>query len=376
MYSMRNYLLAMLTATVALPVLAAPAAVRDVRSVDDNTVARESSIAIPLTSWPVDTKSFIAQRMAGTGQLKAATDRATVYRPIAVCRLIDTRGLPAAISVAGPLAPGSSTMINSAGFCGIPGTGVAGLSVSFHVWNHTVNNGGYISFLQQDVSTVPTPPGVNAVFNEGSTWTAATANVSLPDDSGNFKIYIANSSVDVIVDVNGYYQDLDFVDTGSQELDIHGIVSAGAGSKVFEVTNEGNGAALAASNLGGGPAFRIDLGSFAVSGAGIGSGTTAFIMEVNKALFGSGGNLCSGQPSIAVIDHPMLNGDSSALLLITAREGAPASIGTAPAGYAGPVAAVYLGGGSCAPNHWAVRDKTGASLVNHSQYSVFIIKAQ
>jgi hypothetical protein len=331
-------------------------------------------MSVPLKSWPVDTKSFIEQHTAAAskGNLKAATDRATVYRPIPVCRLIDTRGFPAFITIPGPLLAGSNTNVNTNGACGIPGAGVAGLSVAVTVANMTPNNGGFITLLQQGAPV----NGVTAVFNTGATWTASTSNISIPDDSGNFMIHIDQSNVQVIIDVNGYYQDLDFVDTGSQELDIHGIVSAGPGSKVFEVTNEGDGAALAASNLGGGPAFRIDSGSFAVAGAGIGSGTTAFVMEVNTALFGSGGNLCSGQPSIAVIDHPMLNGDPSALLLITAREGAPASIGTAPAGSAGPVAAVYLGGASCAPNHWAVRDKTGASLVNHSQYSVFIIKAQ
>jgi len=40
---------------------------------------------------------------------------------------------------------------------------------------------------------------------------------------------------------------------------------------------------------------------------------------------------------------------------------------------------VYIASGQCSPdaaNHWAIRDKSGASLVNRSQYSVFIIKAQ
>ena len=334
------------------------------------------AMTIPLRSWPVDVQSFVAQhRATAKGSLKAATDRATVYRPVPVCRLIDTRGNPAFFTLAGPLAPGS-TNIPAAGRCGIPSTGVAGISLSFHVLNLTVNNGGFIAFLQQGAPV----NGTNAVFNPGAMWTAATANVSIPNDSGNFAIFIAQSTVHVIVDVNGYYQDMDFVDVGTQELDISGNVDGG---DVFEALNTGTGSALAGTNFGTGPALRIGGGSFAVAGAGIGSGTTAFIFEVDTAAFGSGGNLCGGVPSIAVIDHPMLNGDPNAMVLITARENAPSSLGPAfpaPSASGGAVSAFYLSGGICsaaaATNHWAVRDKSGEALVNVSQYSVFIIKAQ
>jgi hypothetical protein len=371
-----EYLIALTFAAIALPVFAAS---RDVVARPSAGTASQAGrfMAVPLKSWPVDTQSFIAEHAKSTAgaNLKAASDRATVYRPVAVCRLVDTRGFPAAISITGPLAADSTTNVNAAGLCGIPSTGVAGISISFHVRNATVNNGGFIAFLQQGAPIA----GVNAVFNPGAIWTATTANISLPDDSGNFEIYIAQSSVDVIVDVNGYYQDLDNVDIGTQELDIVGNVAAPDGD-AFEVSNLGAGGALAASNFGGGSAFRINSGSFAVSGAGIGSGTTAFILEVNTTPFGAGGNLCGGQPSFVVIDHPMLNGDPNALVLVTPRERTPTSLGTlAPNGSPGPIAAVYLAAGSCSPdaaNHWAIRDKTGSSLVNLSQFSVFIIKSQ
>jgi hypothetical protein len=328
-------------------------------------------IAVPLKSWPVDAKSFIGAFDKGnTGNLKAASDRATVYRPIPVCRLVDTRGFPAAVTIVGPRAPNSTTNVNAAGACGIPNSGVAGLSISFHVRNATVNNGGFIAFLQQGAPIA----GVNAVFNFGTIWTATTANISLPDDSGNFEIYVAQSTIDVIVDVNGYYQDLDNVDVGDQNL---GIVGNTPGT-TFEVTNVGSGTALSAINFAG-PALKI-TGSFAVSGAGIDSGTAAFILEVDTTPFGSGGNVCGGHPSIAVVSNPMLDNDPSAMVLVTPREGAPSSLATpAPSGSAGPVAAVFLGSGSCAPtdaaNHWAIRDKSGAALVNLSQYSVLVIKS-
>src|SRR6266576_2251949 len=104
-------------------------------------------MTIPLQGWAVNSKPLIEQlkQTRSSVTTKAATDRATVYRPITPCRLIDTRGFSAAIAVAGPLAPNSTTNINSAGFCGIPNNFlVAGISLSFHVFNNTVNNGGYI----------------------------------------------------------------------------------------------------------------------------------------------------------------------------------------------------------------------------------------
>ena len=341
----------------------------------------DRNMVIPLVGWNVDAKGFIEGHKGmlagkGTGNTKAATDITTVYRPVPVCRLVDTRGFPAAITIAGPLAPNSTTNVNAAGNCGIPSTGVAGLSISFHVRNATVNNGGFISFMQQGVPIT----GVNAVFNFGTTWTATTANISLPDDSGNFEIYIAQSSVDVIVDVNGYYQDMDFVDTGTQELNIFGSVT-NAGGSVFEVSNSAAGAALTATNFVGGPSLRIIGGSVNVAGAGINSSTAAFVLEVNTAgAFGAGGNLCGGVPSMAVINNPMLNGDSSAIVFVTPRENAPSSnVGVnAPSGSIGPVSAFYIQG-QCTPsaaNHWAVRDKSGASLVNLSQYSIFFAKTQ
>jgi hypothetical protein len=332
------------------------------------------SMTIPLIGWPVDVKTFLAQhKVASKGNLKAATDPATVYRPVPVCRLIDTRGNPAFFTLAGPLLAGSTTNVPAAGRCGIPGTGVAGLSISFHILNLTVNNGGTIAFLEQGAP----PNGVNAVFNPGAMWTAATANISIPDDSGNFAIVLSQSNIQLIVDVNGYYQDLDNVDVGTQELD---IVGNGPGD-TFEVSNLGSGSALSGSNFGGGPGVRINSGSFAVAGAGIGSDTTAFVLEVNTAgTFGAGGNVCGGQSSIAVIDHPMLNNDSSAIVLLTPRENAPSSVGSAaPLLTGGPFTAFFVGAAACSPsaaNHWAVRDTSGAALPNHGQFSVLIIKTQ
>jgi hypothetical protein len=326
---------------------------------------------IPLQSWPVDAKAFIDQHNASArGNLKAeATDRATVYRPIPVCRLIDTRGFPAFINIAGPLLAGSNTNVNVNGACGIPTTGVAGLSVAVTVDNLTPNNGGFISLLQQGSPV----NGVTAVFNTGAIWTATTSNISIPNDTGNFYIHIDQSNVQVVIDVNGYFQDLDSVNIGSQELDIQGNTDGDA----FEVSNLGSGSALAGSAFGGGAGVKINSGSFAVAGASIGSGTTAFILEANT----SGGTICSGASSIVVIDNPLLNGDENAIVLVTPRENATTSVaGVGPLLSAGPYNAFFVrtsgACGAAAVNHWAVRDASGTALPGHAQFNVLIIKAQ
>jgi hypothetical protein len=291
-----------------------------------------------------------------------------------VCRLIDTRGLAAAIAVAGPIGPGikgqgTSTFINSAGACGIPNNGlVAGISLSFHVWNHTTTNGGYISFLQQDVSTVPTPPTVNAVFNDvpGTVWTAGTANVSIPDDSGNFKIFIANSSVDVIVDVNGYYQDLDNLDVGAQELNISGTTAG----TLFELDNLGSGSALAASNFSTGPAFTIFSGYMRANGAGIGTPTVAFIHRVTAS------SLCGGDDTYSVIDNLLLNSDPGAIAVLTPRFNPTSDPSAVQPSTATPMIE-YRATNTCSNSISAARwflHTPGTSLVTDSYYNVIVIK--
>jgi len=364
--------------------LATAADAQSTRAVPEQRVdARGLYAKIPLQTWSVDVKSFIdhaatarAAGSKGAVTTKAASDRATVYRPIAVCRLIDTRGLAAAIPIAGPIGPGimgqgTSTFINSAGACGIPNNGlVAGISLSFHVWNHTTTNGGYISFLQQDVSTVPTPPTVNAVFNDvpGTVWTAGTANVSIPNDSGNFKIFIANSSVDVIVDVNGYYQDLDNLDVGSQELNIFG---ATAGT-LFELDNNGTGSALAASNFAPppAPAFTIFAGYMRASGAGINTPTVAFIHRVTAA------SLCGGDNTYSVIDNLLLNADPGAIAVVTPRFNSTSDPSAVQPSTATPMIEYRLTN-TCSNSipgaRWFLHTP-GTTLVTDSYYNVIVIK--
>lgn len=318
---------------------------------------------VPLADWVVDAESFISQLRHKRSELaKAATDKATVYRPIPVCRLLDTRGFPAAASVAGPLAANSTTNVASAGKCGIPNNGlVAGLSISFTVQNLTVNNGGYIAFLPQGAAV----SGTNSVFNPGAEWTATTANISLPNDSGNFAIYVALSQVHVVVDVNGYYQDLALVDVGSQELEITG----NATGEVLQVTNSGGGAALGLSSAGA--ALSVQSGAIRAVGAGLGTNTFATIHRVlTGGAFGAGGTLCAvGADRISVLDNAQSNGDPNAILFIMAR-GVVTLIGTYDVRYC----PVGCGCVAAAENKWTIRRSESIAFPNGYEFNVLIIK--
>ena len=335
--------------------------------------------AVPLVDWQTNPQSFI-ESLKSKGNAKAATDLTTIFRPLAICRLLDTRvGASAAITPNAPYGPNTRHTIAAAGKCGIPSAGtVSALSVSFHVFNYTVNNGGYITFLTVGAAVA----GTNAVFNPGAQWTAATANVGTLDDTGNFDIYIANSQVDVIVDINGYYQDFGL--SGSQALDVgpNGLDAHGTGSWVFAGVNDGSGIGLYgysngsgpgvnATNTTGGPALTIGLGSVRAQGAGVNTSTFAFLHSVNTGAAFPTGTICGGFPGYTVIDHPMLNNDPNAVVTVTAQNSS--SFATPSAG---PWEAFYIVSG-CTPSaagHWAVHDHNNASHTNTSRFAVLIIK--
>lgn len=317
---------------------------------------------IPVKGWDADVDGYIAQRSQG----KAATDLATVFRPVAPCRLVDTRGFPAAISGGGAIV-NTRRAFNSSGLCGIPTSAVA-ISLGFAARNNTPNSGGTLAFT----STGAPANGLAAVFNFGSDWTSS--NVITPADNGDFDVVVAQANVDIAIDVNGYFQDLDSLDLATQELDFFGN---GPGD-VFGITQSGTGTALeveapAASDS----ALRIGGGRIAVTGAGVDSNTAAFIHRTDAtAAFGSGtGNLCSvaGFPDYSIIDHPMLNNNPSALLFITANDE-----GTGGLANDGPFNAFYFAAqGACtSPNvagKWAIRDAAGVAFQTGDLYNILII---
>jgi hypothetical protein len=335
-------------------------------------------MSIPLVDFRPDVASFVIERRSGRVSAQAASDKVTMYRPIPICRLLDTRGFSAAISGGGPYNPNTTHTIAAGGKCGIPSSQVAGISLSFHVFNYTVNNGGYITFKTVGAALA----GTNAVFNPGAQWIAATANVSTLDDTGNFDIYIAQSQVEVVVDINGYYGDLDgYIDAGNANPGIIANNTAAwtayaplNGNALYGYASGNGGGVLAYS--GGGHAVRVLNGTVQAQGAGVNTNTFAFIHKVDtSSAFGAGsGTLCGGFPGYSVIDNPQSNGDPNAIVLLTGRvdfvtSGVPSN---------GPVEAYYLPpSNTCSPlvpgGKWTVHYLSG-SLTNTSTYNVLVLK--
>ncbi len=91
----------------------------------------------------------------------------------------------------------------------------------------------------------------------------------------------------------------------------------------------GTGPAVAARNSGGGPALQISSGSIRVVNAGVGTSTPVFIHQATATNLMCNLGACPG----SIIDHPQLNGDPNAIVLVT-----PVST---PSRVVPPVSALY-----------------------------------
>jgi len=310
---------------------------------------------VPLLSW--EAKPLTSQ-VEGRITAQAAGDFITVYRPVAPCRLVDTRGNGAPIT-GGPIAANTTRTITTAGNCGIPTSNVKAISASFATFNYTVNNGGYIQL------NAPGSPltGTNDIFNPGAQWSGSTANIPT-NTAGSFQAIVAQSTIDLIVDINGYFQDTNTLDSTTQ-MDIN--YSGVALGEALGVSIQGGIDATAINASGGtaGTALRIGSGKLAISGASTVNGSnTAFIHQV------SAGSISAGCPLRSNISHPMLNGNPNALLFVTPlRNFGDLGGGSDPSSFE---AVEYVGAGNtCSANQWRLKFSTNAKAGD--QYQILII---
>ena len=333
-------------------------------------------VSPPLVDWHVDQQAAIAEieralypngRQASA---KAPLDKASVFRPVPVCRLVDTRGFPAAVAIAGPLQPNTTTNVSTNAACGIPTSGVVGLSVSVSIQNQTPNSGGFITLLQQGAPVT----GVSAVLNFNTVWTATTANVSIPNASGDFAIRLDTATANVIIDINGYFQDLNELDVGNQQFDLNGT---GAGIETFQFTNSGTGGtALTASGSGtDGVGFRLVDGELAVTGANtVGGDQSVFVHSTGDFTqdFPTGTRCSAALGNYTVVDHPMLNGNPSAVIFVQPRDtpttGTPPQIAVhAFYGQTGCTAAT-------ADTRWMLRRADAVDFGTNQRFNILIIQ--
>ena len=152
----------------------------------------------------LETSASCSYWNASTGASATATvtgPGATAFRTLTPCRAIDTRR--AAGPLGGPsLGAGATRSFIATGVCGVPTTARA---VSVNV---TVTNAGTLGTLIVYPADLPAAPNtLTLAFRAGQT-RANNALVGLASDgSGAFKVVSsATGSLDVIVDVNGWFE--------------------------------------------------------------------------------------------------------------------------------------------------------------------------
>lgn len=188
---------------------------------------------------------------------------AVAYVPITPCRLIDTRPAPDTVGTrVGPLGATEAATFDSHGAVGectqIP-AGATGLSLNVTATNATSPT--FLTIYPND-QTRPRSSSLNPVPGAPATPNAVITDLS---PGGRFAIYNFAGTVDVIVDVNGYFVDHDHDDryyTKAQlddrtagDVIAMGYVSAGATPAVFEQRTAA-GVTLSVTSLSAG---RVDL---------------------------------------------------------------------------------------------------------------------
>jgi hypothetical protein len=330
------------------------------------------SKAVPIQNW--SPAAFNSKQTRTTGERsKAATDFATVFRPVTPCRLIDTRaGQPSAQgNIGGTIAGGAGTRRTvdlTTSPCGIPNISeVKALSLAFAVFNNTPNNGGFLAFT----SPAAAPTGFNLIFSPGQQWLGTTAAVVTGGVGGDFDVFATTSVIDLIVDVNGYYQEMGELDVGTQQLDFHGTTSG----DVLGIDNTGTGTALSvfSSTATGGTSIRtgafgtgaksIDStgGKFNVSGANTVAGTN--FVYIHRVTAASLVGVCATIRTN--LDHPMLNGNPNAVVFAMAY----GNLTTPPTQVTG-VELVGTGNSCTAANNWRL---VVQNPVIGTDYAIFIV---
>lgn len=158
-------------------------------------------------------------------------------------------------------------------------------------------------------------------------------------------------------------------------IGVHGLSSSARGIGVLgEATNTTGIGVMARGSGSGGAALAIANGGIRVPGAGLGTTTPAFIHRVTttNVIFGN---------QISVINHPLCNGDSNAILFVTQNLDPGDPTGTNTAANMGQVLVLYTGTNpNYRPytNRWAILSITEMFITNFPNlspaYNVLVIK--
>lgn len=130
----------------------------------------------------------------------AVGDDETTFVPLAACRLIDTRPLPERVGPFDTFGPGETKTVvahGTNGKCTVP-TIATGLSLNVTALHATTLT--YLTFW--DEGTRPKASSLNPAPGQPPTPNAVNVPLS---DTGTFQVYNDVGTVNVIIDVTGYY---------------------------------------------------------------------------------------------------------------------------------------------------------------------------
>lgn len=144
-------------------------------------------------------------RTAGGRQALTVSPAALPFVAVTPCRLVDTRGLTAALPGGGVLPPATVRSYTLAGACGIPADARA-ISLNATVTNPT--GSGFLVLFAQGSAL---PPVSTLNFLAGQT--VANAAIVPLSATGAISVALGVSGGDLILDTNGYYSPLGVVNS-------------------------------------------------------------------------------------------------------------------------------------------------------------------
>src|SRR5580658_7189181 len=169
--------------------------------------------AIPLNNWAAPRQlkrsHLQTQQRVATPKLQlpgGVTTDVLVFVPLKPCRLADTRpSQPYPALGTTPLAPLTPRTLTIAGSCGVESTslfaGPEAYSLNVTVVPPSGTTGGYL--LVYPNPSTPIPLVASMTWNPGASYqTGAVVSAASSDGSVNL---VANSTTNVVVDINGYY---------------------------------------------------------------------------------------------------------------------------------------------------------------------------
>lgn len=344
--------------------------------VDATTGARYTADAPgirPVDNWaapqyldlPTGVTASPSMKLSAGSTMAKTTWTLSSFVPITPCRLVDTRGAFSPVYAGGPFAAGEVRNYVIPGNCGVPAGTSHVRGVSLQVTTPPTGASGDIEIIP----TGATLGGTVAMVIQAGQWNSVSITPGV-NAAGSIQVQLRSTPGDVVIDINGYYANVN-----TAQDDVFAVNGTHPGGGVLFVTNaDASGSAINAINNGAGGgwvqlgfgsnAVDIVAGDIRVRGAGLNTGTAAFIHTVNTAT-----DLCPN-PVYAKLNNPVINLNPAAILLVTATGGGIGStVSSGPT--AEPVSLYYST--SCNPaGGWNIY--TAGGFTNGAKYNVLVIK--